>query len=764
MLNKLREILNQHNITPSDEILNEINSSLINEFRSENERYKRLTENSPEITYIYSLNKGAIFWSSRVKDILGFNPENLIEDSKKWDNSIHPDDKQYIESIFDHIEVGKIYNLEYRIYDIQNKLHWFYDQIFNVYESNGELILEGLISDITAFKETERKLLEEKEKFDAITSSAQDAIILINHKGEVTFWNNAAEKIFQYKKNEIIGKNLHAVLAPIDLYDNHKKAFAEFIKTGKGNAINQTLELNALRKDGVLFPIELSLAALQIKDQWNAIGIVRDISNRKNREKELKESEERFKLLSGLTFEGIVIHKNGILIDCNESFLKIVNYNRNEVLGLKLLNLIHEDYHEIAKQNIAKEVSLPYEILGIKKDNANIPIELESKSIILNGENVKVVAVRDITERKKAADALIKSERKFRTYIENSPVGIYFTDGKGLFTSINKTTSSMLGYSQKEIVNKSASIIHYKEDYEYLKEKYFSTKVGEKMPTFEIRMIKKSGEDIYVLLDSVKISNEQSINFITDISEIKKIQQEISIKNEELNELNVTKDKFFSIIAHDLRGPIYNVVGFSDLIYNNLEDYTKDKLAFHIKLLNESAHKTSSLLENLLIWSRSQRNIIEFSPKKIYCREIIEEVHDDMKNLMIQKNISFHMNHCKNSVQISVDKNMIKTVFRNLLSNAIKYTHQGGEINIGYKKNEKDITFFVKDNGVGIPKETVEKLFKLDQNVTTEGTNNEKGTGLGLLICKDFIEKHNGKIWVESEQNQGSSFYFTLPL
>lgn len=866
--------------------------NVLNKLKENEEKYRRLTENSPNITYIYSLKRGALYWSSKVKDILGFNPDNLIVDSKKWDNALHKEDRLLIKKHLGSIKPGNTYEVEYRIYDINNNLHWFNDKVFNVYKDKGEIIIEGIITDITSKKETERILEESEEKFRTITNSAQDAIILINNRGNIIFWNKAAEIIFQYQKSEVIDKNLHNILAPSQFQNDYKKALEIFAQTGSGNAINKILELTAIKKDGTHIPVELSLSSLKLNNQWNAVGIIRDISERKIKEIELKESEERFKLLSELTFEGIVIHKNGIAIDCNQSFLNILGYNKDEIIGKNMLSIIHKDYHDIVKSQIPNEKSLPYEILGIKKDKTLIPIELEAKTTTFNNEKTKVVAVRDITERKKVQNkfiesekkyhdlfefspnasviidlkgfvkdcnntitdytgllkneligkhftqlplfsgkqiptylkifknmilkkekyifdyewihkngekhygtayiapilknnkiiafhsstidltekkktekALLENEKKFRTYIENSPLSIFILDNNGNFEFVNNAATILLGYTSKELLKNSISIIHFEEDLPDIINRFDQLKIKEKASAYETRIIKKNGDIAYVIIDSVKMSKDQFLGFLTDITEIKNIQHQISLQNEELNALNITKDKFFSIIAHDLRGPINTVVAFSDLISKKIEDYSKERISQLMNLLNESAKQTALLLENLLMWSRSQRKSIPYAPQIYHCKDLINNIFTEMRHLAAAKNIEIKPQGPIDNFSIFADKEMFKTIFRNLISNAIKYTNFGGEITIGCGKiTDNFCEFFVQDNGVGISNDILPKLFKIDQHVTTDGTNKEKGTGLGLVLCKDFVNRHGGNIWVESKENEGSTFYFTIPI
>lgn len=738
--------------------------------------YKRLLENSPAITYINNLNKGALYWSSKIKDVLGFDPNNIIADTTQWTKSIHPEDIPKIDKILNNIEIGKTYELEYRIYDVNKNLHWFYDRVFSVYNKNGDIILEGIISDITEKKNIEIELKESEEKFRAITNSAQDAIVLINEKGNVIFWNKAAEKTFQYKEHEVIGKNLHTIIAPAKYREKHNIAFSKFIKSGEGDAINKIVELSALRKDGTEFPIDLSLSALKYNNEWHSIGIVRDITERKNTEIELKESEERFKELSELTFEGIVIHLNGIAIDCNQSFLNIFGYSSDEIKGMNLFDIIHPKYHQTVTENIRKDKAEPYEIIGIKKDGTEIPIEVEARNYKQNDTTLRVAAIRDITERKKIEEKIIESESKYLSLFASMNEGvvlhemIYDLNNKAIdyrILEINQAFEKHTDIKAENAENQIAS-----EFYKTNPAPYFDiySKVAETRESTEF-------ETYFPPLNkhfSISVFAPKKGMFATvfnDITERKNYEEKLKDlliladkKQEELNEINATKDRFFSIIAHDLRGPVNNLVGFSDLLEQNYLVYDKDKLGHIINLMNSSAKKTYSLLENLLLWSKSQRDKISFNPQTHICKELVEEVLDEMQHLAYAKGINIISNNEKGH-PVLVDKDMFKTVYRNLISNAIKFTNEGGIISIGCGEIiNNQVEFFVKDNGVGIPPDNLSKIFKLDHNITTEGTNKEKGTGLGLILCKEFVERHSGEIRVESEIQKGSKFTFTFPL
>jgi signal transduction histidine kinase/ligand-binding sensor domain-containing protein len=243
-----------------------------------------------------------------------------------------------------------------------------------------------------------------------------------------------------------------------------------------------------------------------------------------------------------------------------------------------------------------------------------------------------------------------------------------------------------------------------------------------------------------------------------------KIQLEIKVakKTAELNELNISKDKFFSIIAHDLKNPFSSIIGLSEIMKEEIRESDRNTLENYAVMINNSAVQTFRLLENLLEWANSQRGKILFDPKPFSLNEVLDEEFLILNDLALKKNIELK-NKLGNDLTIFADKNMIKTVLRNLISNAIKFTSKNGEVNINASCVDKNVEISVSDNGIGMTKDIVAKLFRLDANLSTRGTENEKGTGLGLFLCKEFTYKHNGKILVESEPGKGSVFRLILP-
>lgn len=229
-----------------------------------------------------------------------------------------------------------------------------------------------------------------------------------------------------------------------------------------------------------------------------------------------------------------------------------------------------------------------------------------------------------------------------------------------------------------------------------------------------------------------------------------------------LKELNAAKDKFFSIIGHDLRNPLNALLGFSELLSGNSRQYTMEEIRMYNKIINDSARNMHQLIENLLDWSRSQSGSIDFSPRYFDLLQVTNDIQS-IFNIQINKKKISVLNNIPINMKVFADKNLLSTILRNLISNAIKFTPQGGYITLSAEKSDGNINISVADTGIGMTKEQIGNLFKLETNLTKAGTSEEKGTGLGLILCKEFVEIHKGSIWVESKPDKGSIFTFSLP-
>jgi PAS domain S-box-containing protein len=258
--------------------------------------------------------------------------------------------------------------------------------------------------------------------------------------------------------------------------------------------------------------------------------------------------------------------------------------------------------------------------------------------------------------------------------------------------------------------------------------------------------------------------NNQQILFsiIYDVTDRKKAKQALLKSEQQQKELNATKDKLFSIISHDLRSPFNSIIGLSDLLTDSTENQSVEDSKVIVKMINSSSKSALILLDNLLDWARSQTGQISFNPINLNLKLIIIETFELLKPTAQIKNIALKYNQYTD-FEVYADENMLKIILHNLISNGIKFNNTNGKIDIYTEQKQNGIEITVSDNGVGISKDIQSMLFNVYKNTTTRGTSNEKGSGLGLLICKEFLDKHNGHIWAESELGKGSTIKFILP-
>ncbi|MFZ3273432.1 MAG: tetratricopeptide repeat-containing sensor histidine kinase [Lutibacter sp.] len=269
---------------------------------------------------------------------------------------------------------------------------------------------------------------------------------------------------------------------------------------------------------------------------------------------------------------------------------------------------------------------------------------------------------------------------------------------------------------------------------------------------------------LLILLIQQNASKKKAFNLLEFKNyQVHKMKDEIDRQSDKLKLVNSTKDKFFSIIAHDLKNPFNSIAGFTDLMIENNEIYDAGKRLRFLKIIKGSTAKVSSLLDNLLIWASSQSGNLKFNPKNINLVQQVTGVISFLEIQAINKDISI-LNKVEKNIFVKADQNMLDTILRNLISNAIKFTEPKGEIQIYSSLKNDFVEISIKDNGVGMTEAEIAAIFSVNEISSSLGTSNEQGSGLGLILCKDFVESHGGKIWVESVVNEGSEFKFTLPI
>ena len=478
--------------------------------------------------------------------------------------------------------------------------------------------------------------------------------------------------------------------------------------------------------------------------------------------------------------EIIEFFPTGFFVLDQEENLKDINKAAESLIGKKREDIINKKFSEFVVESDRKQFKTVLEKatktlltqkkeLRIKAANNYLPslivvkYNLDSKS----SKGFYFLTIIDFTQQKVKEELIKDSEARFENMANTAPVMIWIADVEGLFSFVNKV---WLEYSGKKLGDQLGMNwlrdVH-PDDVENLLKTYGDAFRSRNPFTFEFRL--KNSSDRYewmMIKGTPRLSRENIfmgfIGSCTNINAQKEFEEKIRRVNSELMDINASKDKFFSIISHDLRSPLGGLMQILEILeesHNNMEDEEEVTI---IKEAANTSKQVFALMENLLEWSRIQAGKIPYEPERIEIFPMINELESLYSQNLRNKQIKLK-NDIEPGISVFADIKMTNTILRNLISNAIKFTNPDGFIYISSEENENFVNIKVKDTGVGIDEENSDKLFKPDSSYSTDGTAHEKGTGLGLVLCKELVEKQGGEIRVESKQGQGSTFLFSLP-
>ncbi len=724
----------------------------------------------------------------------------------------HPDDFDADYKLFKKLITKKIpfYTLEKRYICKDNRIVWGKLTASMIYddEKKPKYIL-SLVEDITHKKETEKKLSFEQALMKALMDLLPDSIYFKDIESKFIRVNKAKALRDGFKsEDELIGKTDSDIFRKEHVEEaiNDEK---EIIRTGKP-ILNKEEKIERL--DGKVSWV--STTKMPLYDSKHKIigtfGITRDITEKKLTEDLLKESEERYHTLFDKSADGIFIMTDKF-IDCNQTVLEMFNCKREDIIGHHPAEFSPEIQPD-GENSFSKAQRLINTALSGKtqnfywkhkrKDGQLFDAEVTLNSLIINKKTFLQATVRDITKTVRASniqnalyqisEAASIAENMDRLYqkihnvikglmpAENFYIAIYdekeellkfpyFVDqfdppqapkklGKGLTEYVLRKGEAALIDEEKDMELRRLGEVELIGAPQAI---WLGIPLVLQNKTIGVMVVQDYenkfayGEEEKQILIFVSNQIAQAISRRQSVEEIKRY-------TEELKNLNATKDKFFSIIAHDLKNPFITILGFAELLLADFEELTDEEKKYYVEEMKKSAEISHALLQNLLQWSRTQTGRIEYNPQKISLNQIVEQNFSLLKLTAAKKNIALESS-IGSDIILSADEDMTDTVIRNLLTNAVKFTSSGGKVSVKAAKINGFVEIRICDTGVGIDEETKSRLFKLDSAISTAGTSNEKGTGLGLIICKEFIEKHGGKIWVESEAGNGSTFIFTLP-
>jgi len=859
--------------------------------RESEEKFRTLTSNIPGAVYRCADDPDwtVDFISDVIEEISGYKASDFIKNRvRSYASIILADDMKMVkETVHKAISKREPYLIEYRIIRSDGHIRWVYEKGQGIFSDGGNLLwLDGAIFDVTERKvaeeelakhrdhledlvetrtieiteankhlqqevidrkKAEEELRDSEEKFRKITSSALDAIIMMDDNGSISYWNEAAEEIFGYSTQEALGKEMHTFLAPQKYFGAYEKGVRAFKTTGQGPVVGKTLELTALRGDGTEFPIELSVSAAKLKGRWHSIGILRDITDRKKAEEEIA-TRLRYEeglaacsriLLTGTETKEVLSEALGYLLNAaNASRVYFFENFEDEVDGLCM-----RQTHEISANGIKSRLRstllhhVPYKKgfnrwrkLLSKGETIKGKVETfpSAERKILKPQDTLSMLIIPITvdqewygfigfddvkkkrewsdedirslrtasemigiyiETQRFEEALRVSEERFRSLVENANDIIYSLTPKGEITYMSPKATNITGYDVSYLLGRNIFTLLHSDDIKLANEWFQSgLQKKERQSSFEFRFMHKDKSVRWLVTQSSLIHEEEGdvmeiIGIAHDFTEMKKILNDLEMANQHLRETQaqlVQSAKMASLgklvagIAHEINTPIGAVNSMQDTLFRTLEKLKStietqhpeeqkkvSKLKENLKILDESKKVINSGTErviNIVKRLRSFARLDEAELKKVDIHEGLEDtltlIHHDIKhNIQVKKTYG-------DLPPVSCYPGKLNQVFLNILVNAKQAIKGKGIIDITTYAKQKNVFIEIKDNGEGIDKEHLKKVF--DPGFTTKGVG--VGTGLGLSICYQIMQDHLGDILVKSEVNKGTTFTVVLPM
>ncbi len=601
---------------------------------------------------------------------------------------------------------------------------------------------------------------ESAKKWQTTFDGIRDSVLLLDTNGIILQANKASRSIFGKKEEEILGRHCYEIVHKSDCRIDD----CPFIRT----KLSRQREAKLLAVDGRWLDMIVDPVLDEHNQVTGAVHIISDVTERKQTEAASCENEELInQFLKNAPIYIFFKDENARLIRLSSNYEQMLNMpikdiigkNMDELFPSELANSMVEDDKSVLQGG--RMITVEEEFNGHYYTTTKFPINIDGKPRYLAGFTF------DITERKKAEEAIRESESKHSLMIASISDVIVIIDTDGIMKYKSPNIEKCFGWKLREIVGTNGWSMIHPDDLERMQQEfYLLLQENNSVKTFECRYRCKDGSYKPIEITANNLTNDPVIGGIImnyrDITERKQAEEKIIKVNKELEKLNTEKDKLFSIIAHDLRSPFTGLLGLSEIMASESNDLSSSDIALYSKALHRSIGNVYQLLENLLEWAQFQKGSIAFTPVELCIRDVFLESEEYIKQRAMQKGITI-IKEIPETIQVYADDKMINSVLRNLLSNAVKFSSKDGKV-VGRAIERKGgmVEISVTDTGVGIPKNILEKLFKLGENVGTDGTDGEPSTGLGLLLCKEFVEQNGGNIWVESEEGKGSTFYFTL--
>ncbi len=758
-----------------------INQKLNGEIEKTGDYFKEVFSASPEAAIITRIKDGLITdINESFTNKFGFTRKDTIGKSTMeldfWE-SMEIRNK-YIDTLkdkgqCDNIEITFKHSSGRRIFGLLSG---------KVIKIKNEGYVLSVTRDITERKKEEERIRELSERFRASFEDANIGICLVDLEGKFIRANRMMCEIFGYSEEEFKTMNVNSIAN-----EEYKEVSTDFIKSALENKTShKEFEKTYKHKNGknVICSISSSLVRNSGGKPLYFVSHIIDITKSRLSEEIIKQDEEKYRLLTENMADVVWTMDSETLLFTyvSPSVYKLRGYTPEEIMAEPMDAALTPEGSKYVREEIRHTIDLLKEgkisfdehftstLQQPCKDGSLVWTEVITK-YYSNEKTGKIEihgVTRDISERKKAEDELRKSRERLNEAQSIAGIGSFEWDTNNNSIRCSKEMLQIFGIDENEenLVEKIFERVH-PDDKELYTNALNNDLIKAESTPFEYKIVLPDGS-IKTLFANGKFEKDSDgkiivgLGTVLDITNRKKIEEEIKEKNTELQRVNSEKDKFFSIIAHDLRSPFNGILGITELMVTSMDSFTVKELHDIALTLNTSAKNLYRLLNNLLEWSKMQSGMIEFTPAIFSLNEMINDTLRLFSETAKQKDISLKADTTED-ITIKGDKYMIDTIIRNLVSNAIKFTNSGGEVKLSARKYEGYTQICVNDNGIGMSKNLQIDLFKPDKNIKRYGTGKELGTGLGLLLCKEFVDLHGGSMKITSEENKGSEFCFTLP-